>query len=214
MRRAALILGLLMLALIWAGPPLSAWRGSFAAHMLAHMGVVAIAAPLIAIGLAPSIGRKLPFAALAAAPLLSLALIASLVELIVVWGWHAPAARLWAERSVFATILEQASFLLAGLFLWLTAIGPRGTPAQDAAGAFALLLTSVHMTLLGALLSLAPRPLYGLGDVTCFGIMLGAGEDQALGGVIMLMIGAAVYLTGGVFLLARLLAGRTGELAR
>jgi len=213
MRSAALILGLLTLALIWAGPLLAAWRGSFAAHMLAHMGVVAIAAPLIAIGLAPSLGRRLPSAP-PAAPLLSLALIASLVELVVVWAWHAPAARLWAERSAFATVLEQASFLLAGLFLWLTAIGPKGTPAQDASGAFALLLTSVHMTLLGALLSLAPRPLYGLGEVTCFGIVLGAGEDQALGGVIMLMIGAAVYLAGGVFLLARLLTGRTGEIAR
>jgi putative membrane protein len=214
MRRAALILGLLTLALIWAGPLLSAWRGSFAAHMLAHMGVVAIAAPLIAVGLAPSIGRRLPSSPPAAAPLLSLALIASLVEFVVVWGWHAPAARLWSERSVFATVLEQASFLIAGLFLWLTAIGSRGAQAQDASGAFALLLTSIHMTLLGALLSLAPRPLYGLGDVTCFGVVLGAGEDQALGGVIMLMIGAAVYLAGGVFLLARLLAGRTGELAR
>lgn len=214
MRRASLIVGLLTLALVWAGPLLSVWRGSFAAHMLAHMGVVAIAAPLIAIGLSPFIQRKLPSTWPAAAPLLSLALIASLVELIVVWGWHAPAARLWAERSVFATILEQTSFLVAGLFLWLTAIAPRGTPAQDSAGAFALLLTSVHMTLLGALLSLAPRPLYGVGDVTCFGLVLGAGEDQALGGVIMLMIGAAVYLAGGVFLLARLLAGRTEGLAR
>jgi len=50
--------------------------------------------------------------------------------------------------------------------------------------------------------------------VTCFGLVLGAGQDQALGGVIMLLIGAAVYLAGGVFLLARLLAGRTEELAR
>ena len=210
MRRASLILGLLTLALIWAGPLLSVWRDSFAAHMLAHMGVVAIAAPLIAIGLSSSTERKR--FALTETP--TLPLIASLVELVVVWGWHAPAARLWAESSTFATVLEQASFLLAGLFLWLTAIGPKGTPAHDASGAFALLLTSVHMTLLGALLSLAPRPLYGLGDVTCFGFVLGAGQDQALGGVIMLMIGAAVYLAGGVFLLARLLAGRTGELVR
>jgi putative membrane protein len=212
MRRVSLILGLLTLALIWAGPLLSVWRDSFAAHMLAHMGVVAIAAPLIAIGLSPFTRRR--WLALTETPLLTLPLIASLVELVVVWGWHAPAARLWAESSTFATVLEQASFLLAGLFLWLTAIGPKGTPAYDASGAFALLLTSVHMTLLGALLSLAPRPLYGLGDVTCFGLLLGAGQDQALGGVIMLMIGAAVYLAGGVFLLARLLAGRTGELAR
>lgn len=214
MKRAFLLLGLSMLALIWAGPLLSTWRGSFAAHMLAHMGVVAMAAPLIAIGLSPILKGGKPFASSSESQILPLALIASLVEFVVVWGWHAPAARLWTESSILATFLEQASFLLAGLFLWLTAIGPRAMSARDAAGAFALLLTSVHMTLLGALLSLAPRPLYGTGDVTCFGIVLGAGQDQALGGVIMLMIGAAVYLAGGVFLLARLLAGRTGELAR
>jgi putative membrane protein len=199
MRRVSLILGLLILALIWAGPLLDAWRDSFAAHMLAHMGVVAIAAPLIAIGVS---ARMPPMAA-------SVPVIASLVELVVVWGWHAPAARLWVEGSNFATFLEQASFLAAGLFLWLSCIGPRETPARDAAGAFALLLTSVHMTLLGALLSLASRPLYGDGEVTCFGLVLGAEQDQALGGIIMLLIGSAVYLAGGVFLLSRLLTGRT-----
>jgi len=201
MKRACLILGLLTLGLIWSGPLLSTWRDSFAAHMLAHMGVVAIAAPLIAIGLS----SRVPAGAA------SLPLIASLAELGVVWGWHAPAARLWVESSGLATILEQATFLATGLFLWLTSIGRPGHPARDVTGAFALLLTSVHMTLLGALLSLASRPLYGVGDVTCFGLLINAGEDQALGGVIMLMIGAAVYLAGGVFLLSRVLVG--GRLA-
>lgn len=199
MRRASLTLGLVLLAPIWAGPLLDAWRDSFAAHMLAHMGVVAIAAPLIAIGLSDRLPPVATFT-----PLL-----ASLVELIVVWGWHAPAARLWAESSTFATILEQASFLAAGLFLWLSCIGQREAPAHDASGAFALLLTSIHMTLLGALLSLASRALYGSDDVTCFGLILNAGQDQALGEVMMLTIGAAVYLAGGVFLLGRLLSGGT-----
>lgn len=203
MRKACLVLGLVALALIWAGPLLSAWRGSFAAHMLAHMGVVAIAAPLIATGTShkmPALGPSVP-------------LIASMAELIVVWGWHAPTARLWAETSVFATILEQASFLIAGLLLWLTAIAPKATPARDASGALALLLTSIHMTLLGALLSLASRPLYGTGDVSCFGLVLDAEQDQALGGVVMLMVGAVVYLAGGVFLLSRLLSNRRERLA-
>lgn len=203
MKGICLVLGLLMLALIWAGPLLSAWRDSFAAHMFAHMGVVAVAAPLIAIGLA---GRMRPVNP-------SLPVVASLVELVVVWGWHAPASRQWAQASVSATILEQASFLLAGLFLWLTSIAPAQTPARSAAGAFALLLTSIHMTLLGALLSLAPRPLYAAGEVTCFGIVLDAGQDQALGGVVMLAIGAAVYLAGGVVLLSRLLSDRGERLA-
>jgi putative membrane protein len=204
MKRLCLIIGLFTLVLIWAGPLLSAWRQSFAAHMLAHMGVVAIAAPLIAIGASCRIR--------AAAP--SLPLVASLVELVVVWGWHAPAARLWVETSLSAAIFEQATFLAAGLFLWLTCIAPAGMPARDASGALALLLTSVHMTLLGALLSLASRPLYGIGNVTCFGFVLDAGQDQALGGVVMLMIGAVVYLAGGVFLLSRLLSSSTGRFAR
>ena len=60
------------------------------------------------------------------------------------------------------------------------------------------------MTLLGALLSLSQRPLYGEGEVTCFGVVLGAQQDQQLGGIIMLLVGAIVYLAGGVWLAKRL----------
>ncbi|RUV63263.1 MAG: cytochrome-c oxidase [Mesorhizobium sp.] len=199
-RRACLILGLLVLALVWVGPLLDAWRDSFSAHMLAHMGVVAIAAPLMAIGipLRPKPDANRAF---------TLALPASLVELIIVWSWHAPALRTLAQSSLFATAIEQAMFLAAGLFLWLTCLPRRGSDITgNAAGAFALLLTSIHMTLLGALLALTPRPLYGTGEISCFGVALSAQQDQELGGVIMLLVGAAVYLAGGVTLFARLLA--------
>ena len=199
MRRASFILGLFVLALIWFGPLLDVWRGSFSAHMLAHMGVVAIAAPLIAIGipLSPRPDASRAFA---------IALPASVIELIVVWSWHAPALRALAESSLFATAGEQATFLAAGLFLWLACLPRRGSDAAgNAAGAFALLLTSIHMTLLGALLALTPRPLYGADEVSCFGVSLSAQQDQELGGVIMLLVGAAVYLAGGVTLLARML---------
>jgi putative membrane protein len=198
-RRASFILGLFVLALIWFGPLLDVWRGSFSAHMLAHMGVVAIAAPLIAIGipLSPRPDASKAFA---------IALPASVIELIVVWSWHAPALRALAESSLFATAGEQATFLAAGLFLWLACLPRRGSDAAgNAAGAFALLLTSIHMTLLGALLALTPRPLYGADEVSCFGVSLSAQQDQELGGVIMLLVGAAVYLAGGVTLLARML---------
>ena len=166
--------------------------------MLAHMGVVAIAAPLIAAGLArpaAAAGRTAPIG------ISSLPVVASLVELVVVWGWHAPAMRSLAETSVLATVVEQAMFLACGLLLWSSAL----RVGHEASGAFGLLLTSVHMTLLGALLSLSPRPLFGLGEVTCFGVTLGAGQDQQVGGVVMLAVGAAVYLGGGVFLMARML---------
>ena len=190
--------GVLLLLVIWFGPLLGAWRDSFTAHMLAHMGVIALAAPLIAIGLpdrwrpGPSMPAALP-------------VLASVMELLAVWAWHAPAMRAAAESSLSALAAEQATFLIAGVALWWTSFAASGNRAQAAAGAGALLLTSIHMTLLGALLALSPRPLYGVGEVTCFGIVLNGGQDQQIGGVIMLLVGAVVYLAGGVSLVARLL---------
>ena len=196
MRRICLFAGLALLVLIWAGPLLHAWRESFAAHMLAHMGVVALATPLIAIGLSDRLARH-------GRKWLGLPIIASLLELAVVWAWHAPALRQWAQTSTLAIVIEQVSFLAAGLFLWLVCLGAANAPREAMAGAFGLLLTSIHMTLLGALLALSPRPLYGLDTVTCFGLTLAPAQDQALGGALMLAIGAAVYLAGGVALLGR-----------
>ena len=199
MSRLALPTGLLLLAVVWLGPLLGAWRESFAAGMVAHMGVVALAAPLIALGLPKGWrpGPSMP----AAVPVL-----ASLFELLVVWGWHAPAIRAMAEGSLAWTVAEQASFLAAGIVLWSTSFAAPEARTHALAGAGALLLTSIHMTLLGALLSLSPRPLYGEADVTCFGTVLAAGQDQQLGGVIMLAVGAMVYLAGGLYLVGRLLS--------
>lgn len=196
--------GLLVLAAAWTGPMLWNWRDSVFAHMTAHMAVVAVAAPLIAIGLAGSWNRTRAAPA-AAGFVTSLPVIASLVELVTVWGWHMPAARAFAEASLAGTVLEQVSFLAAGVFLWNACLNGRDETGGDGAGAFGLLLTSVHMTLLGALLALSDRPLYGDGQVTCFGLTLDAAQDQQLGGIVMLLVGAAVYLAGGLYLLARVL---------
>lgn len=197
MKPVALAAGLGLLVVIWAGPLLSQDRASFAAHMLAHMGVVALAAALLAVSIA---GTRWDFSGVHP----GLAVPATIIEFAVVWGWHAPAMRLLANNSAAGAFVEQASFLAAGLLLWVCCIGRAGSPA---AGAFALLLTSMHMTLLGALLALAPRPLFGEGTVTCLGLSLDAAQDQHLGGVLMLMIGGAVYLAGGLSLVARLLSG-------
>ena len=213
MSRAALISGLAVLALAWATPLLGAWRESVFAHMLAHMAVVALAAPLLAIGIGPFLPRA-DTSARARPTLLSLPVVASLVELIVVWGWHAPAARAFAEGSLAGTVVEQVTFLAAGLLLWSACLHAPAREGGAAAGAFGLLLTTVHMTLLGALLALSPRPLYGAGDVTCFGTVLSAAQDQQLAGVAMLLLGAAAYLAGGLALLGRVLNAAPQEARR
>lgn len=197
-------------ALVWAGLALlgglwgpwydGAFGHGFTAHMARHMALVAIAAPLIALGLAG--GR---FDPTRAAPALFPAIPISLVELLVVWGWHAPALHALAREGGAALFAEQASFFLAGLWLWLACFGAGGgeRPARFAQGAFAMLLTSIHMTLLGVLLAASVRPLFG-----AHGHGHGL-HDQQLGGIVMLAVGGAVYLAGGVALAARLLRGDT-----
>lgn len=185
MRPGFILAALAVLALIWGGPLLGADRASFAAHMIAHMGVVALAAPLLALGLP-------------AAPTLVGPALATLIEFLLVWGWHAPALRGAAATMPLVTVAEQASFLAAGFLLWHACLRAGGL-----VGAVGLLFTAMHMTLLGALLALAPRPLYGDAFVTCLGVSLAPAADQSLGGTVMLAVGAIVYLAGGLALVGR-----------
>lgn len=190
--------GALSLAGIWLGPLPDVAAHSFSAHMAMHMGVVAVGTPLLALGLAG--GR---FDPVRLRPALFPPIPISLLELAVVWAWHMPALHDAARHSSLGLVLEQGSFAASGLLVWLSAFG--GTPPairRRAAGLVALLLTSMHMTLLGALLALAPRPLYPHHGWPEGRTPL---ADQHLGGAIMLVVGGIAYLAGGLGLATRLL---------
>lgn len=175
------------IAVALAGTALAFAGLGMTGHMAGHMLAVAVAAPLIAFGLSM---RRVPGGPLAM----------MVAELLLVWGWHLPALRDAADMNAAIALGEQASFLGVGIALW------RASLAAPAAGVPALLLTSMHMTLLGVLIGLATRPLYpmmamhpapGLDPVT----------DQQLGGAVMLAIGGASYLVGGLWILGKLLRG-------
>jgi putative membrane protein len=134
----------------------------------------------------------------------------SIVELVIVWVWHAPVLHHFARSGVTGAVVEQTSFLGAGLLVWLSALGG-GEPfrrERAGAGVAALLLTSMHMTLLGALLALTPRALYSHGG---HGTGLAALDDQHLGGAIMLVVGGVSYLAGGLWLTAGLVRSRVAK---
>lgn len=200
MTRALLVLlALAVLAASWLG----LWRalapGPFAAHMLMHMGVVAVAAPLLALGVAGSALDPVQLA-----PRWFAAVQASLVELCAVWAWHAPSMHHLARHTGAGLVAEQATFLLSALWVWLAALGGRVSGTRRGAGILALLLTSMHMTLLGALLALAQRPLYAHAGADLAAEL----DDQQLGGAIMLVIGGIAYLAGGLGLARGLLHGQ------
>ena len=202
MHRALLIAGLFTLAAAWltALPQLA--QRAFCAHMALHMGVVAVAAPLIALGVAG--GRLDPVRRF---PKLFAPIPASVLELVVVWAWHAPALHHAARHSALGLVIEQGMFLASGLLVWLSAFGGDGLGYVNrrAAGIVGLLLTSMHMTLLGALLALTSRPLYAHA-AGFYGLTPLA--DQQLGGALMLLVGGISYLAGGLWLTAGLLRVR------
>jgi putative membrane protein len=215
MRAAAGAVALAALACVWLTPLVESSLGPFSAHMATHMTVVALAAPLLALALAGSALdplRRLP------APLLAVP--ASLVELLVVWVWHAPALHQFARQSSTGFAAEQATFLASALAVWLCACaterqtfagtavaGGYETGSSSGAGVLALLLTSMHMTLLGALLALSPRPLYHDHAHSAL-------ADQHFGGAMMLVVGGVVYLAGGLYLAAKLLEPHVAIRAR
>jgi putative membrane protein len=201
-RTGSLVSGIVILAVAWLGPLPNLATHSFAAHMTLHIAVVAVAAPLLALAMRGT--RADPVRAL---PHVVAPIPASMIELVVVWAWHVPALHHAARHEMGAFALEQGSFVIAGVLLWIAAIG--GSPEQRrlraGSGVVALLFTSIHMTLLGALFALANRPL--------FGHPLSAGAptavtDQQLGGVIMLLVGGVSYLLGGLGLTAVALRSR------
>jgi putative membrane protein len=211
-------LGLLTLAVAWLGGFGWLLPGPFSAHMAMHMAVVAVAAPLLCFGVAGSAldpARRFP-TVFAVVP-------ASIAELILVWGWHTPALHHAARHSTLALLLEQGSFFLSGVWLWASAVGGN-RHERGGAGILGLLLTCMHMTLLGALLALPPRAVYdhpvaAHGASTQHGAHAASGaeavglsplQDQHLGGAIMIVLGGASYLCGGLWLAVGLLRRRSG----
>lgn len=201
-RPAPLLLGLAVLAAAWLGP-LPQWAPqAFVAHMAMHVSVVAVAAPLLALAVAGAAWDPVRRWPAWFAPVL-----ASFVELAVVWAWHAPGLHDAARSGGTTLALEQGMFLAAGLWVWLSAFGGKRRQRRDrsAAGIGGLLMTSMHMTLLGALLALTPRPLYEHGHDHGAVFGLSALDDQHWGGVLMLLGGGTAYLIGGLYLLWQLL---------
>lgn len=195
MSLTTLIAGFAVLIVVWLGPLPDLARHSFSAHMTLHIAIVAIAAPLISAGIA---GTRLD--PVTRWPALFAPIPASIIELVVVWGWHLPALHQAARAQTAVLFFEQLTFLGSGLLLWMSALGGSGAQSWRAgAGVGALLFTSIHMTLLGALFALTPRALYGHSDLF----------DQHLGGAIMLLVGGTSYLAGGLWLIASMLKVRT-----
>ena len=169
---------------------------TFTRHMAWHMWLVAVAVPLLVLMI-----RGTRFDPVRIAPAFFAPLVACLVEFVVVWGWHLPKLHQAARHDAIWFAAEQISFAAAALFLWTSILGgdARERATRAAAGVIALMLTFAHMTMLGVLIALAPRELYG---------HAGTLVDQQQGGAVMILAGTLAYPATAVWLSRSLLSAR------
>jgi putative membrane protein len=189
-----------MLAAAWLGPLPALALENFAAQAALHVAIVAIAAPLLAASVACSRFdpvRRWPYG------FSPLAL--SLLQAAIVWIWHAPTAQLAARAQPSLWWLQQGTLLLASVLLWVSVVGgDRATRYERVgAGIVALLMTSVHMTLLGGLFLISSSSYFGAQIASSF-------DDRHTGALLTLAGAAVVYLIAGAMLLAWLLKPGTG----
>jgi putative membrane protein len=124
------------------------------------------------------------------------------------WVWHLPGLYGAALRYAWVHELQHVCFFVAAALFWRVLIDPiTRLSLNRAAGVLYLFTTSLHATVLGVFMALAPRPWYPeyLGRTAAFNLT--ALEDQQLAGFIMWMPACAIYAIVAAAIFALLARG-------
>lgn len=213
-------MGCLVLALV---SPLDTLSGAlFSAHMVQHLLLTLVAAPLLLVGRAHVAvvavlpvslrrrwGRRLARGLRRAGPRALVAAVA--IHVITVLVWHAPALYDLAAATEWVHITEHATMLLSGMVFWAAMGAARPRPV--AAAGLAAFVASLAFTLLAALLTTAGAPWYGAHVGLTSGFGLTALEDQQLAAAIMWVPGGIVYLGAAAAAIVRWIRADERELA-
>ena len=171
--------GCAILLLLFVSPFCALSSALFSARAAHHILLTAIAAPLLAMALPAVRGRPAAWAC---------------VHALIFWLWHAPVAYTFALASDGAYWLMELTLLASAIGLWRSVLA-----ATAPIGVAVLLATMVQMGLLGALLWhwITTQP-WGLSPV----------EDQQLAGLLMWIVGGAIYLVAALRLAGNWLTER------
>jgi len=172
-----------LLALLLISPLCNLSVALFSARVLQHLLLTLVAAPLIAMAL-PARGRRQQVRG-------SAMVLAPLAFALAFWLWHLPAPYAATFHSHAIYWVMQASLVASAVWLWhvLLMEARHRAPAVIFSG----IATAAQGGLLGALLTLAPRPLFAvhLGTTTAWGLT--PLEDQQLGGLLMWVPGGMAF---------------------
>ncbi|MBZ9799456.1 cytochrome c oxidase assembly protein [Mesorhizobium sp. ES1-4] len=195
----------------------------FAAHMIEHELLMAVAAPLL---VAACPGAALIWALPAALrrrtaglthrsvlqaiwAVASRPLNATIIHGVTIWIWHIPVLFEAALQQGVLHYAQHASFLGTGLLFWWVILPRSGRQQAYGSGVMHLFLTSLHTGLLGVLLLLSPKLWYPQNAVGAALWGLSPIEDQQLAGLVMWVPAGLIY-GGAAVLLAGLWISKSG----
>jgi putative membrane protein len=213
--RSALFVGGLAAIGLALASPIEAYEGSlFSVHMVQHMLLELVAAPLLLAGAPitlalrasrPSVRRRLlwvlhsPVVRAISFPVVTWTLFAA-----VNWGWHFSTLYDQALENQALHYVQHATFLGAALLFWWPAIGADPSPWRlpHPARLFYLFLALPQNSFLGVALLNTGTVLYPhyVTNVRSWGLT--PLDDQHLGGLIMWVFGDIAFLLGMAIVIA------------
>ncbi|SCY81755.1 cytochrome c oxidase assembly protein [Microvirga guangxiensis] len=197
-RQSCFYVGWILVAAALISPLCNLSVALFSARVTQHMVLTLIAAPLVVLGRPGEVLlRLLPNRAPANISLQSGALpaIATVSFAISLWVWHLPGPYDLTLQSDLAYWAMHLTIFGTALLLWYALFERLGCISIALLVGFG---TTVQMSLLSALLTSAPRPLFSSHFGTTWPWGLSPVEDQQLGGLIMWVPGGTLFTVIGV----------------
>jgi putative membrane protein len=228
-RVAAFVSGIFLVWAAMASPLSTLDHQSLTIHMLKHLLLMTVAAPLVLAGtpVFPLV-CALPKVLIKSHP--PLARVPArwfercLMHPVLCWlagtgaviGWHLPVAFQWGMRSHWAHSLEDVCFLVAGLLFWWPVVqaSPRATRSPRWSMLLYLFLATLPCDILSAFLVFCNRLIYPSYLSTPRLLSLSALQDQERAGALMWVWVTFAYLIPAVVIAMRILSPSDTQLQR
>jgi len=167
-RKPAGLAAVAVLAIAFVSPLCALSSALFAARVVHHVLLIAVAAPLLALAFPARRANSLvlPFTA----------------STLVLWIWHLPVAYDAALANVPLYWLMQLTLIGSAMAFWRAVLATERSPIDRL---IFVIAAFAQMGLLGAILTFASSPLYGAHALAPLAWGLTPLEDQVLGGLIM-----------------------------